>query len=102
MPCFRQLCDDPTVDIDKVSCSVPWFRQSKKREYLPWHLLKLKPDLDRDDLCVRCNPCAVCENCRCNVDGEPVCMVCLRENEVPTLPASAQRRYGILQIPLDE
>ena len=94
-PCL--VCGDPTVDIDDVSCHSS-VKRSPNREYLPWDLLKLKPDLDRDDLCVRCHPCAVCENCRFDADGKPVCMACLEDYEVTALPASAQKRYGVLRV----
>ena len=96
IPC--RACGDPAVDIDNV-CVKGWCRaRSEKREYLPWDLLKLRPDLDRDDLCVRCEPPAMCENCRFSVNGKPVCMCCLQDSEVAALPASAQRRYGLLHV----
>ena len=94
-PCL--VCGDPAVDIDGVACG-GYGGRSQTREYLPWDLLKLKPDLDRDDLCVRCNPCAVCENCRFSVNGKPVCMACLNDSEVAALPASAQKRYGMFAV----
>ena len=91
-PCL--ICGDPTVDIDFFGKGGGY--GDRKRKYLPWDLLKLEPDLSRDDLCARCNPCAACENCRFDVDGEPVCMACLEDSEVAALPASAQRRHGVL------
>ena len=106
VPCL--FCGDPTVDIDyyrvhrdprldNVSCA-EWAGRSQNSQYLPWDLLKLKPNLDRRDLCHRCNPRAVCENCRFDVDGKPVCIRCLEDSEVAALPASAQRRYGLLHV----
>ena len=92
LPCL--YCGDPTVDIDTVRGRHRPNRPAK-REYLPWHQLKLKPDLDRDDLCMRCSPMAVCENCRCSVGGEPVCIACVEPSEVDTLGTEKQKYYNL-------
>ena len=93
-PCLA--CGDPTVDIDTVSTPSGWDRDRHRKSYCPWAVLKNRKHLDRDDLCARCHPCAICENCRFEVGGVSVCMDCLEEVEVSHLSTSGQYRYSMI------
>ena len=48
----------------------------------------------RADLCQRCNPWGVCEACRCEINGIPVCLQCVDDEEIPLIPERAQRRLS--------
>ena len=50
-------------------------------------------DVDRSELCLRCNPCAVCPQCRCTIRDEPVCMACLKDPEECGLLTDKQLRW---------
>ena len=93
-PCLA--CGDPTVDIDTVSTPSGWDSDRHRKSYCPWAVLKNRKHLDRDDLCARCHPCAICENCRFEVGGVSVCMDCLEEVEVSHLSTSGQYRYSMI------
>ena len=49
---------------------------------------------ERTELCQRCIPCAVCEACRCEVNGIPVYLQCVEDEEIPPIPGRAQRRLS--------
>ena len=52
-------------------------------------------DVDRSELCVRCCPCAVCSQCRCTIQDEPVCIACLEDTEeFGSLTEKELRWYG--------
>ena len=50
--------------------------------------------LSRTDLCQRCTPCAICEACRCQINGTPVCLMCVNTEENPLISERAQRRLS--------
>ena len=53
------------------------------------------PTTSREDLCVYCQPYALCEACRCEINGTPVCLRCVGTEEIPLLPERAQRRRSM-------
>ena len=68
MPCL--CCGDSTQDIDLT-------------------------DVKRSELCYRCEPCAMCCNCRCMIEGRPVCMACVENpHELSCLSEKQLRWYG--------
>ena len=49
---------------------------------------------ERADLCQRCEPCAVCDACRFEINGIPGCIRCVNDEEIPLIPERAQRRLS--------
>ena len=48
----------------------------------------------REDVCDRCEPDAICEACRCEINGTPVCLRCVGTEEIPLISKRAQRRHS--------
>ena len=51
----------------------------------------------RMQLCIRCNPCAVCKACRTTINDVPVCFACIDDEskEYRLLSSRQRRRYNI-------
>ena len=73
------ICLDPAEDIDRV-------------------------DGNRDDNCVRCYPCSLCERCKVTINGQSVCLDCIECYEENLLDARNFRRKQLTteQIPDDQ
>jgi hypothetical protein len=52
---------------------------------------------DRDENCVRCLPCSLCEKCRATVEGKQVCLQCIECDEERLLDPSALRRKRLVE-----
>ena len=63
-------CGDETDDVDETSTT------------------------SREDVCERCEPDAICEACRCEINGTPVCLRCVLTEEIPLISERAQRRHS--------
>ena len=48
----------------------------------------------RMGLCRRCRQTAMCEACRCEINGNPVCLMCVTAEEIPLIPERAHRRFS--------
>ena len=46
------------------------------------------------DLCQRCEPDAICEACRSEINGTPVCLSCVLPEEITLISERAQRRIA--------
>jgi hypothetical protein len=69
------------------------------RDTMDYCLVCLDPaeDIDlqtgnRDENCVRCIPCSLCEKCKVSVKGKSVCLQCIECSEENLLDAQAFRR----------
>ena len=73
------VCLDPAVDIDLLNGNT-------------------------DEYCVRCSPCSLCEKCKVSINGQSVCLSCIKCYEENLLDARKFRRKQLTteQIPDDQ
>ena len=57
------------------------------------HNIDLIEGRRRSELCVRCEPCAMCCNCRCVVQGTAVCMECVETPDELIFLSEKQLRW---------
>ena len=66
------VCLDPAVDVDEVN------------------------NLSREDNCIRCVPCSLCDRCKVKIGDSTVCLDCLEPDEIELLSAEQRFRYDVV------
>ena len=88
--CYEKLKDETYERMDELRGNI-----------IDYCLVCLDPALDidedknrsREENCIRCNPCSLCDQCKINIGHAPVCLWCVETDEIELLSAAERFRY---------